>query len=156
MRQIRAEESQTPRELTHKVRIGGAHTGTKHIQNRLGMRDSNSAPALRPPAEVAAEMRRKKGRGEWNGKTVDADAPVPSPVDMAATISKSLPLRRVAVRRRVMSGAASLSNGHYGHVGIGIKIGKEGGQHFVASVPSPLFHKLLLSPHASVEAPRFL
>jgi hypothetical protein len=66
-----------------------------------------------------------------------------------------MPSRRVAVRRRVMSGlgAASLSNGHYGHVGIGIKIAKEGGQHFVASVPSSSF---LLSPHASVEVPCFL
>jgi hypothetical protein len=114
------------------------------------MRNINSAPALRPPAEVAAEMRRKKG--ELNGKTVDADAPVPSLADMAATISKNMPLRRVAVRRRVMSGAASLSNGHYGHVGIGIKIGKEGGQHFVVSVPSPLFQSSC-SPRTRLSRP---
>eukprot|EP00802_Teleaulax_amphioxeia_P024463 Tamp_25165.p1 GENE.Tamp_25165~~Tamp_25165.p1 ORF type:complete len:242 (+),score=17.23 Tamp_25165:1-726(+) len=45
-----------------------------------------------------------------------------------------MPARKVTVRRRVMSEAASLSNGHYGHVGIGIKVARQDGHHYVTSI----------------------
>jgi len=89
---------------------------------------------MRSSSDGEARKAAGAARRSPNRKAVDADALVTNPVDIAAAIRKNMPARKVTVRRRVMSEAASLSNGHYGHVGIGIKVARQDGHHYVTSV----------------------
>ena len=73
--------------------------------------------------------------GEAPPQSIDRMSLLTNRTAIAADIRKKLPSRRVTVRRRVMSGYTTVSAGHYGHVGIGVKITQDhDGRHIITSV----------------------